>query len=208
MARQERAERTRSNILDAAAAVFDERGFSGASLSDILARADVTKGALYFHFSSKEELARALIDAQFSVEEPFDQDETIGLQSAIDLCHEMAHNMRTNVRVRAGMRLVVEANFSSPTPDTYRRWIDVIGSWMVAAHARGDLRKDLDPVDVANWVSASFLGIWSQSEVLTGMVDIHERLTDMWTIALPGLVPPRRHARFAPSGTAGYGAVA
>jgi AcrR family transcriptional regulator len=208
VARQERAERTRGRILDAAAAVFDERGFSGASLSDILARAGVTKGALYFHFSSKEDLAKYLVEEQFSLQNLFGDREDTGLQTAIDLCHEMAHNLRTSVRVRAGMRLVVEANFTAPVPNTYRRWIDLVTTWMTTAQDRGDLRANLEPYRVANWVSATFLGVWSQSEVLTGMADIHERITDMWQFALPGLVPPRRHARFLPSGTAGYGAVA
>src|SRR5262249_39937193 len=79
--RQDRAERTRNAILEAAAVVFDERGFNGASLSDILAKAGVTKGALYFHFSSKEELARAIVEEQFSVDLPFVDFTSPGLQT-------------------------------------------------------------------------------------------------------------------------------
>src|SRR3546814_8902106 len=37
-------------------------GYANASLSEIIAESQVTKGALYFHFGSKEELARAVID--------------------------------------------------------------------------------------------------------------------------------------------------
>lgn len=65
MARQERAVRTRRAILEAAAAVFDERGYEAATIADILARAGVTKGALYFHFCSKQELAQGVLDEQF-----------------------------------------------------------------------------------------------------------------------------------------------
>jgi hypothetical protein len=59
----------------------------------------------------------------------------------------------------------------------------------------------LDLSAVATWISGSFLGIQIQSEVLTSRVDIHERISDMWRIALPGLVPPWRLATFSPSGT-------
>src|SRR5689334_12795925 len=93
LARQDRAERTRTAILDAAAAVFDERGFSGASLSDILTKAGVTKGALYFHFSSKEELARAVIEEQFSADLPFVSFDDPGFQTVIDMSHALAHNL-------------------------------------------------------------------------------------------------------------------
>lgn len=208
LARQDRAERTRNAILDAAAAVFDERGFNGASLSDILAKAGVTKGALYFHFSSKEELARAIVEEQFTVDLPFVDFDSPGLQTLIDMSHALAHNLLTNVRVRAGARLVIEANFADPTPDPYLRWIESAHTVLVAAQERGDLRKEWNPMDVANWMSAVFMGIQTQSDVLTGRADVHDRLTTLWQIALPGLVPPRRLPRFVPSGTTRWDTIA
>jgi AcrR family transcriptional regulator len=204
LTRQERAERTRSAIIDAAAEMFDQHGFNGASLSDILAEAGVTKGALYFHFSSKEELAHALVKEQFAIQEPLPGGK-VGIQTAIDLCHEMAHALRTNVRVRASIRLVIETgSWADPTPDPYLQWIGVVCSYMEGARERGDLRKECNPEDVARWVVGAFTGIQLASQVLTGRVDIHNRVTNMWKIALPGLVPPRRLARFVPSGTVGY----
>lgn len=205
MTRQERAERTRTAILDAAAEVIDERGFAGASLSDILARAGVTKGALYFHFSSKDELAHALVTEQFQVSQSVSELNDLGLQTAIDQSHDLAHALRTNVRVRASVRLVIETgSFSNPTPEAYTRWIEVVRTYLTAAQNRGDLRQELDPDRVAHWVVAAFAGIQIQSQVLTGRADLHDRITEMWRIALPGLVPPRRVARFIPAGTANY----
>lgn len=201
MARQERAERTRNLILDAAAEVFDERGFNGASLSDILARAGVTKGALYFHFASKEELAREIIEAQFDVELPLVNYDNLGLQTLIDMSHAFGHNLLTNIRVRASNRLVTEATFASPAPEVFQRWIGVIREVLDAAYARGELRKEWDTETVAVWLSGAFMGIQTQADVLNGRSEIHERVTDLWTIALPGLVPPRRLSRFVPSGT-------
>jgi AcrR family transcriptional regulator len=205
MTRQERAERTRTAILDAAAEVIEERGFAGASLSDILARAGVTKGALYFHFRSKDELAHALLTEQLQVEQPFTDLADAGLQTAIDLCHELARGLRTSARIRATVRLVVEVgSFPGPTPKACARWIDVVRTYLVAAKDRGDLRQELDPDRVAHWVVAAFLGIQLQSQVLTGRADLHDRVTEMWRIALPGLVPPRRVSRFFPEGTANH----
>jgi AcrR family transcriptional regulator len=157
---------------------------------------------LYFHFSSKEELARAIVEEQFEVELPFVDYSNPGLQTVIDMSHALAHNLRSNVRVRAGARLVIEANFADPTPEPYLRWIAAARDILLAAQARGDLRKEWSPDDVANWASAVFMGVQTQSDVLTGREDVHERLTIMWKIALPGLVPPRRLARFIPSGSA------
>jgi AcrR family transcriptional regulator len=202
LTRQDRAERTRNAILDAAAATFDERGFAGASLSEILARAGVTKGALYFHFPSKEALAVALVEEQWRTDLPFVDQEDVGMQTVIDLSHAVAHSIRHDVRVRASNRLVLEANFSRPAPEIYRRWIGVLTDLLERAKECGDLRREWTPALVANWISATFLGVQSQSEVFTGMADLHERLTVLWRIALPGLVPARRVARFDPAGSA------
>jgi len=48
-------------IIEAALAVFDERGLAGARLEDIALRAGVAKGTIYLYFSNKEELFREVI---------------------------------------------------------------------------------------------------------------------------------------------------
>lgn len=53
---------TRERILTAASAVFAERGYSGASLDMVARTAGMTKGAIYWHFSSKAELFCALLE--------------------------------------------------------------------------------------------------------------------------------------------------
>jgi AcrR family transcriptional regulator len=194
LARQDRAQRTRESILDAAAFVFDERGFAGASLSEILDKAGVTKGALYFHFASKEELAQAVIEEQWSMDLPTVDDERTALQDLINLTHIFGHSLYSNLRVRASHRLVTEPNFVSPPMENHQRWVDIAHGFLEAAKSAGDLRPEWEPKVVATWLAGSFLGVQTLSRVLT------ER-ADMWRIALPGLVPPRRVARFEPSGT-------
>ncbi len=63
MVRQLRAEATRAAALRAAADLFLDVGHANATLSQVSAQSGVTKGALYFHFASKEELARAIVEA-------------------------------------------------------------------------------------------------------------------------------------------------
>lgn len=63
MARQEdRRTQTRSALLDAAAALFAERGVEGASIDAIADAAGRTSGAVYDHFGSKEGLLFALLE--------------------------------------------------------------------------------------------------------------------------------------------------
>jgi len=53
---------TRDRILAAAARLFDERGFDGASVADLLELAGVNSGSLYHFFPSKEALAAAVVE--------------------------------------------------------------------------------------------------------------------------------------------------
>ena len=55
------ADDTRRRILDAATALFNERGYAGTSIRDITERLGMTKGALYYHFASKDELLHAMV---------------------------------------------------------------------------------------------------------------------------------------------------
>ncbi len=60
--RERRLEHTRSLLVDAAEEVFGEKGFVAATLDDIAHGAGYTKGAIYKHFSTKEDLFLAVSD--------------------------------------------------------------------------------------------------------------------------------------------------
>ena len=64
LSRAERREQTRRELLDAAARVFIERGFEGASIEAIAAEAGYTRGAFYSNFESKEQLFAELLQTR------------------------------------------------------------------------------------------------------------------------------------------------
>jgi len=61
-----RGEETRTRLLEAAAGCFAQHGYDAASVSEICRRAEVSKGAFYHHFASKQELFLELLDAWLS----------------------------------------------------------------------------------------------------------------------------------------------
>lgn len=65
MARQaDRREATRGAILGAARGLFGQRGFTAVSVDDIAAAAGVAKGAVYHHFTSKDAVFEAVLEAE------------------------------------------------------------------------------------------------------------------------------------------------
>jgi AcrR family transcriptional regulator len=61
LTREEKKARTRSQLIDAAAAVFARHGYVAASLDEVAEEAGLTKGAVYSNFDSKEDLFQAVI---------------------------------------------------------------------------------------------------------------------------------------------------
>ena len=70
LTREEAKALTRRALLDAAAQVFAAHGFHGASIDMIAEEAGYTKGAVYAHFASKDDLYLALLDEHLSGEGP------------------------------------------------------------------------------------------------------------------------------------------
>ncbi len=58
------SEATRAALLDKATALFATRGYAGTSLEDVASASQVTRGAVYHHFASKQALFEAVLDAQ------------------------------------------------------------------------------------------------------------------------------------------------
>ena len=90
---------TRRGLLRAAERLVAERGFAAASLADIAAAAGVSKGAVYHHFQSKDELLLALLDQRFA--ERIDAAERIaavpGPAAAQRLVEEIPFDRRWNL---------------------------------------------------------------------------------------------------------------
>lgn len=57
-----KGESTRERILEAAEALVFERGFSGTAIDDILVKTKLTKGAFFYHFKDKADLASAVLE--------------------------------------------------------------------------------------------------------------------------------------------------
>lgn len=66
-----RTARTTAAILDAAEALFGERGFHDATMDEIAEAAGVAVGSIYFHFGSKEALHLALVERALDVNERY-----------------------------------------------------------------------------------------------------------------------------------------
>ncbi|MEU1419149.1 MULTISPECIES: ScbR family autoregulator-binding transcription factor [unclassified Kitasatospora] len=196
MVKQERAGRTRQAVLLAAAVTFADAGFESASLIDISRRAGVSKGALYFHFVSKQALAdgvRAAAGREIgSAALRALRGGGPALQGLIDFTHELARLLREDVVVRAGVQLGQGARGGS---DAWHSLTAVVRRLLERAAAAGELRPGLDPRPAAELLTTLAAGL-----VLLAPEDADrlrpEAVRSLWGAALPALVPGDRCAAY------------
>ncbi|MEV6124169.1 MULTISPECIES: ScbR family autoregulator-binding transcription factor [unclassified Streptomyces] len=187
---QERAVRTRETLLRAAAEVFNEVGYPRASLTKIIDRAGVTVGAVYFHFRSKEGLARAVIREQ-AAELEFPTGEA-GLQRLVDTTMYLAEQMQHNTLLRAGVRLAVDQSEPGLQEySIYEWWSDRLHQELAAARELGQLRPGTDEAAFASLLVAAFTGSQIMSQIASERADLPRRIADMWRCLLPALADPK-----------------
>ncbi|MFF3941634.1 ScbR family autoregulator-binding transcription factor [Streptomyces phaeofaciens] len=189
MARQERAIRTRLAILTAAASVFDEYGYDRATIGEILARAGLTKGALYFHFPSKAALAEGVLNQQFSLVSV--DPSASKLQELVDTGLTVAYRMRRDPLVSAVARLSldqdVRAQFGTAA---ITQWIDTSGYLLTEAKKQGELLPHIVPSETAWQFSAAWTGVQVYSQILSQREDLEARVVSLFKHLLPSIAVP------------------
>lgn len=165
-----RGDATRQQILVAAAQQFADKPYSQVNLDDVLEGARVTKGAMYFHFGSKLDLATAVVhhradiagaafDAAFFQSLP-------GLEAMIEVCYRIGLQDVGEPVARAGFNLLEAlGRFSGLQAELTGRWVSSFGDLMRRAVDDGDVRADVDPEQGARLVVSLYLGLRQTSDL-------------------------------------------
>lgn len=157
-------ESTRQQILLAAAYEFAAKPYSGVNLDTILARAKVTKGAMYFHFRSKHALALAIIDYQrdlltAAVTDLFAR-KLSGLETLIDIGFLIAIEDTGQDLMRAALNLFESLGRADGLRASYfDEWIKHFAMLVEHAVAEGDVIGGTDPEAVSRLLVSLFMGI-------------------------------------------------
>ncbi|MFH8342753.1 ScbR family autoregulator-binding transcription factor [Streptomyces sp. AM6-12] len=189
MATQDRAIRTRRKILSAAAEVFESRGYRSATINEVLRTAGVTKGALYFHFQSKEDLAQGVLSAQDQVIEL--PERTSKVQALVDTVMLHAHRLQTDPMVRAGVRLTMDQTSNElDRKGPFLKWGSLACQLLEDARRQGELLPHVELQETADILTGAFAGIQSMSHALSDYDDLMQRSSALLRHILPSVVMP------------------
>ena len=138
------------SLLEAAVAVFDERGYEATSVEEIAARLGVTKSAVYHHVSSKGELLRLALDRALDALFAVTTEPAATSGPAID---RLEHVVRGSGGVLAAelpfvrllLRLRGNTDVERTALERRRRFDRIVTDLVRAAEHEGDVRPDVDP---------------------------------------------------------------
>lgn len=157
--------RTRSRIVEAAAALIHERGVAGTTLEDVKVAAGVSGSQMYHYFPDKNELVQAVIDYQ--AETIVDrQRQALGSANGVEAWRTMVIAAAKRTKGRGGCQLgslVGQLAESDPAARAliaagFEQWADAIGDRLRSLHADGALPPGIDPDDLATTLLATLQG--------------------------------------------------
>ena len=196
-----RTDTTRDQILRAAAHQFAQRPYYAVGLDDILAEAQLTKGAMYFHFRSKHALALAIVDEQ--TERAAESVKNLlarklsGLESLIDVSYLIAVGDITHDVTRASFNLLESVGRTEKLQARLLGgWIQLMGEIAQRGIAEGDIVDQADPEDVGRLLVSIFVGM-RQASNLDEPVQLLSDFGKALSTVLGGIVQPDRIDYFA-----------
>ena len=189
----------RAQILQAALQCFSKQGFHGTSMDDIVRATGLSKGALYWHFKSKDEIFLALFDAYedalFAAWEAADQGnalEALGRDGEITI----TRLMETRLFLDAWTEFLRHPTARRRFARVYERSRAHLASTVRRGVRRGEIRR-CNPDHVAAVMTAVVEGLLIQAFV-DPQFDPRLAWPTAWDICARGLVPaaaPKRSRR-------------
>jgi TetR/AcrR family transcriptional repressor of nem operon len=162
-----KGQKTRERIVAEAANLFNQRGFEGSAMSDLMAATGLEKGGIYRHFSSKEELAAEAFDyAWKSAFETRIHDLEQVPNSIEKLKRFIVNFINGRPAVPGGcpvLNTAVEADdgnllLRDRVRAAWREWRDYLAEIVAAGLKRKEIRPEVDPKQVATLLISSLEG--------------------------------------------------
>jgi TetR/AcrR family transcriptional regulator, transcriptional repressor of aconitase len=173
---EEHLEARKQQIVTAAFACFARKGFHPTTMQDICAQAELSAGAVYRYFPSKESIIASACNVS---QDTSDQDLLAGalavpdtsemLRGLADAFFSRLDGEDAVVQNRAILQLWAEVAVNADVRDAFREHSDVIGDGMraivVEAQRRGDFASDLDPDSIERAMFALYDGFRLQKAI-------------------------------------------
>ncbi len=169
-----KGEQTRKKIVAAAAPIFNQNGYEGSSLNDLMKATGLKKGGIYRHFSSKEELAAEAFDytwdAAWNARLLHLDEKANGIEKLKQLIANFADYRSPIAGGCPILNTATDADDGNPVlrarvAKALRSWLVRLQTILQQAQERGETRPRVDPEVVATLIVASLEGALMMSRL-------------------------------------------
>jgi TetR/AcrR family transcriptional repressor of nem operon len=163
-----KGEQTRQEIIRKAAPIFNQKGYEGAALSELMRATGLEKGGIYRHFESKLELAADAFDYAWKVALDARFEGIDEISNTVDRLRQIVRNFRDprTSLVPGGCPLLntaVDSDHGNPRLRGKARqalcsWLDRMESITTQGKQRGEIRSDVDSRKLAMLIVSTLEG--------------------------------------------------
>jgi TetR/AcrR family transcriptional repressor of nem operon len=163
-----KGEQTRQEIIHKAAPIFNQKGYDGAALSDLMRATGLEKGGIYRHFDSKQQLAAEAFDHAWKLAMDARFEGTHEISNAVDRLKEIVRNFRDRRTglVPGGCPLLntaIDSDDGNPQLRAKARqalssWLDRLQAVTEEGKQRGEVRSDVDSTKLAMLIVSTLEG--------------------------------------------------
>jgi TetR/AcrR family transcriptional regulator, transcriptional repressor for nem operon len=163
-----KGEQTRQEIIRKAAPIFNQRGYDGAALSDLMRATGLEKGGIYRHFDSKQQLAAEAFDYAWKLAIDARFEGTQDIPNTVDRLKRFVRNFRDR---RAGLvpggcpllNAAIDSDDAHPRLRKKARraldyWLDRLQSITEEGKQRGEVRSVIDSAELATLIVSTLEG--------------------------------------------------
>ena len=163
-----KGQQTRQDIICKAAPIFNQRGYEGTALSDLMKATGLEKGGIYRHFESKQQLAAEAFDYAWKLAVDARFAGTPEIPNTVDRLKQLVRNFqdRRSGLVPGGCPLLntaIDSDDGNPQlREKARRalssWLESLQSIIEEGQERGEIRRDIDSSELATLIISTLEG--------------------------------------------------
>ncbi|HEV2728603.1 MAG TPA: TetR/AcrR family transcriptional regulator [Terriglobales bacterium] len=163
-----KGEQTRQEIIRKAAPLFNQRGYEGTALSDLMEATGLEKGGIYRHFDSKQELAGEAFDHAWKLVMDTRFEGIDDIPNAVDRLRQVLRNFRERRigLVPGGCPLLNTAiesddgnlQLRNKARHALHSWLNRLQSIVEEGRQKGGIRSDVDAAELATLIIATLEG--------------------------------------------------
>jgi TetR/AcrR family transcriptional repressor of nem operon len=163
-----KGEQTRQEIIRKAAPIFNQKGYAGAALSDLMRATGLEKGGIYRHFDSKQELAGDAFDHAWKIAMDTRFEGTEKIPNTVDRLKQIVRNFRDrrNGLVPGGCPLLntaIDTDDGNPKLRAKARqamssWLDRLQSIAEEGKRQGEVRSNVNSAKLATLIASTLEG--------------------------------------------------